>query len=246
MRDVLAFDRSAAAVVAVVPDVGGARAREIVDALEGAVEAERAAVRRKDADGRTVPGTERWRLTVTGILAMADDVHETLVGGLVRSLALAALASLVLLGAVLRSVSLALLALVPNLVPLVLTFGFLGLTGIELKPSKVIEFSITLTIAEDDTIQFLSRFRAAFADARARGAADPHEDAARRTLRETGLPMFVTACSIAAGFASLVFSRFVGLESLGLLVGVSLFAAVFADLFLTPLLLMRLRPRLRR
>jgi predicted RND superfamily exporter protein len=55
--------------------------------------------------------------------------------------------------------------------------------------------------------------------------------------------MFVTTCAVTVGFLALLGSEFLGLAHLGLLIGVSLLAAVFADLFLTPLLLMKLRPR---
>ncbi len=87
----------------------------------------------------------------------------------------------------------------------------MGLTGIPLKPSTAIAFSLTLTIADDDTIQFLARVRRQLAAAVARGAADAHEAAAIATLRETSLPMFVTACAESVGFLPLALSQFVGL-----------------------------------
>jgi uncharacterized protein len=98
-------------------------------------------------------------------------------------------------------------------------------------------------IADDDTIQYLARFRSRFAALVREGHPEPHREAALRTLRETAPPMFLTAAVVSAGFASLLFSEFLGLANLGLLIGVSLLSAVFADLFLTPLLLITLRPK---
>jgi predicted RND superfamily exporter protein len=101
-------------------------------------------------------------------------------------------------------------------------------------------------IADDDTIQYLSRFRTRYHEAVRAGAADPHQTAAIATLRECGLPMFLTAAAVTTGFLTLVFSQFTGLANLGLLMGASLLTAVFADLFLSPLLLMTIKPKLHR
>jgi predicted RND superfamily exporter protein len=57
--------------------------------------------------------------------------------------------------------------------------------------------------------------------------------------------MLITGFSVSLGFLVLLGSEFLALSHLGVLTGISLFTAVFADLFLSPLLLMKLRPRLR-
>jgi predicted RND superfamily exporter protein len=184
-----------------------------------------------------------YTITVTGIYGIADGIYRSLVGGLARSLGLSVLVSFAIFFLVLRSWKLAVIGLVPNLLPLVLTVGVMSLLHIDIKPSTVIVFSITLVIADDDTIQYLSRYRERFVALVASGTQSPHREAAMATLRASGLPMFVTMSAVTTGFLALLFSEFLGLANLGLLIGVSLFAAVFADLFLTPLLLMKLKPR---
>jgi hypothetical protein len=56
--------------------------------------------------------------------------------------------------------------------------------------------------------------------------------------------MLATALAVAVGFSTLMFSEFLGLANLGLVTGLSLLAAFLADVFLAPLLLMHLRPRI--
>jgi predicted RND superfamily exporter protein len=56
--------------------------------------------------------------------------------------------------------------------------------------------------------------------------------------------MLLTTLTVSVGFLSLLFSQFLALKYLGLLIGVSLFTAVFADLFLSPVLLRFFRPRI--
>ena len=56
--------------------------------------------------------------------------------------------------------------------------------------------------------------------------------------------MLVTTLVITLGFLCLRFSVFQGISHLGTLIGVSLLTALAADLFLSPLLLILIRPRI--
>jgi predicted RND superfamily exporter protein len=104
-------------------------------------------------------------------------------------------------------------------------------------------FSITLVVADDDTIQFLVRFREHHAVA-ARGLprAEAHRVAVYATVGEVGVPMLVSGVAVSAGFGLLLLSGFLGPARLGALIGATLAAAVVADLFLNPLLLAHLAP----
>lgn len=232
LRDFISFDRGTAAVFAMLPDEGSSRATQVIREL-----------RAYFAEEERATG---YRITLTGIYGIADGIYRSMVGGLLKSLGVAVLLSFFIFCLVLRSIRLALIALIPNLLPLLLTLGVMSLLGIDVKPSTVIVFSITLVLADDDTIQFLSRFRARYLALAAAGHPDAHREAALQTLRSTGLAMAVTASAVTIGFLSLLASQFLGLANLGVLIGVSLLCAVFADLFLTPLLIMTIRPRIGR
>ncbi len=231
LRDVVSSDRSTAAVFAMVPDKGSSRASAIIAAL------------RRDFDREE--SAHPYRITLTGIYGLADGIYRSLVGGLVRSLGWAVLISFLMFALVLRSIRLALIALVPNLLPLVVTLGVMRVLSIDLKPTTVVIFSIALVIADDDTIQYLTRFRDRYSALVLDGHATPHAAAALETLRHTGPPMFATALSVSVGFSTLMLSQFLGLANLGLVTGLSLLAAFFADVFLTPLLLIYIRPRIK-
>lgn len=233
LADVLTFHRDHAAVMVDMPDVGSTRAAEVI-----------ALLRRVAAEERAALGDPPFEVTLTGQLTIADAIYRGLVGGLARSLGVAILVTLGVFCLVLRSWRLALIGLVPNLLPLLLTVAVMSLLGIDLKVSTVIVFSITLVIADDDTIQYLTRFRRQYDHHAAAGDPDPHRTAALEVLRGTGAPMLVTTLVIATGFGALLASEFGGLANLGLLIGVSLLTAVFADLFLSPLLLLTFRPRI--
>jgi predicted RND superfamily exporter protein len=229
-RDILSFNHGTAAIYVMMPDEGSSKATVVIERLRTYFQEEEARV--------------PYRLTTTGIYGIADGIYRSLVGGLLGSLAIAVMVSFLIFCLVLRSWRLAAIALVPNLLPLILTLAVMSLLHIDIKPSTVIVFSITLVIADDDTIQYLSRFRIRYRQLQASGIPRPHAAAAIGTLREIGLPMFITACAVSIGFLSLCFSQFLALANLGLLIGVSLMCAVFADLFVSPVLLTRLKPRI--
>jgi hypothetical protein len=235
LADFLDFERRTAAVAVNLPDVGSTRIRQIMAKLRERIAAEEAETTRR---GLPV------KLTLTGLVSLSDDIYTTLVLGLLQSLLGAVAVSLAVFSLVLRSWKLGLIALIPNVLPLALTMGFMGALGIQLTPTTVIVFSITLVIADDDTVQYFSRFRLRYLALRAAGEPDPHAAAAFGTLREAGLPMFITSCAVSLGFATLVFSNFLGLADFGVLIGISLFTAIFADLFLAPIMLTRIRPRI--
>lgn len=223
-------DLGSAAVVTVLPNMPSTEGRVILKAIHERIAAEELAT--------------GYRLRVTGLFANLEDIDLALVEGLGESLGMALLITFGVFWFVLRSGRLAFLALIPNVLPLALTLAFMGITGIALKPSTVIVFTITLVIADDNTIQYYTRFRRILSLHVKRGEPDPCASAAVETLRRVGLPIFLTAATVSLGFLILLLSRFKGLASLGLLTGVSLASALLADLFVSPLLAMKLGPRI--
>jgi predicted RND superfamily exporter protein len=233
--DVLSPDRRSLAAVGRALDVGVARTDELMTAIDRWVEGERAAL--------AAAGETRIRLSATGQLRLFEDVNDQLLTGLAASFGGAILLSVLLMSLALRSWRLGLVALVPNASPVLLVLAFMGAAGIPLSPVTVMAFAITLVIADDDTIQFLTRFRAHYAAAAARDAGpEPHLEATLKTVGEVGAPMLLSGVAVSAGFALLLASSFLGPARLGALIAATLAAAVSADLFLTPLLLVHLRP----
>jgi predicted RND superfamily exporter protein len=232
--DVLSADRRSVAAVGRVLDVGVARTSEIMTSIEAWVDREQAAL--------AAGGTAGVRLSATGQLRLFQDVNDQLLSGLAASFGGAILLSVLLMSVALRSWRLGILGLIPNASPVLLVLAFMGATGIPLSPVTVMAFSITLVIADDDTIQFLTRFRAHHAAAAGGGGLEPHLVATRATVAEVGAPMLLSGVAVSAGFGLLLASSFLGPARLGALIAATLAAAVVADLFLTPLLLVHLRP----
>jgi predicted RND superfamily exporter protein len=83
------------------------------------------------------------------------SVIDALVNSQVSSLASAAIVISIVLFVVFRSVSIALLSMIPNLFPVILNFGIMGLLGIPLDTGTALITAIALGISVDDTVHFM-------------------------------------------------------------------------------------------
>lgn len=175
--------------------------------------------------------TQMVRFRPTGAAMIIDRNNRYLTESLFQGLGLAFGIISVLMVLLFRDGRMLLISLVPNVLPLLMAGGFIGFIGIELKASTAIIFTIAFGIAVDDTIHFLSRYKLSIQqgmDTRA---------AIRQTLRESGKAIILTSILLLAGFLTLSFSDFKATYYVGLLISVTIFGAVLADLLLLPVVL---------
>ena len=130
-------------------------------------------------------------------------------------------------------------SLVPNFIPLLFTAGIMGYTGIPIKPSTLLVFSIAFGISVDDTIHFLAKFRQEM-----KGYRHDIRRCILVALRETGISMIYTSIVLFFGFLMFTFSQFGGTKALGLLVSLTLLIAMFANLMILPSLLLGMEKKI--
>jgi hypothetical protein len=136
-----------------------------------------------------------------------------------------------IMGAVYQSPKMILLTIIPNLIPLVIVGGIMGFAGIPLKVTTSIVFNIAFGIAVDDTIHFLARTRTLLLE----GMSPIY--AVKRTFLTTGKAMVVTTLILSGGFLTLILSDFMGTFYIGLLISLTLFIALVAELLISPLVI---------
>jgi predicted RND superfamily exporter protein len=134
-----------------------------------------------------------------------------------------------------RSLRILLCSLIPNVIPLVITAGVMGWTGIPLKPSTVIVFSIALGIAIDITIRFLVNYKQELAREQAKTIRT-----VIYTIHTTGISILYTSMVLIAGFVIFCFSGFGGIKALGWLTSLTLVMATLTNLIFLPALLISL------
>ena len=179
------------------------------------------------------PALAARRPRLTGVVKLLVELQDELVSSQVKSFTLAFLIIVPVIAIFFRSLVYAALSLPPNLVPVLLTLGFMGATGIPLNPATVMIAAIAFGIVVDDSIHFLSHYQ------QSRRSGTSAHAAVIDTLAAVGRPLWITSIVAASGFSVLCFSSFVPLFDFGLLSAGTMLAALAGNLLLLPALLAR-------
>jgi len=176
---------------------------------------------------------------VTGVAYVIQWINRTLTQQFFGSFIIA----LMLIGTVwlvtTRSIRRVVIALIPNFLPLLAVLAALGATGIPLKPTTAMVFSIGLGIAVDDTIHFL----AAYERWRKQNPEGSSLDAVQHAYATAGRSMLDTSIVLTAGMLAMTASEFTGFLYLGAFTAWSVVAALITDLLLLGPLLVLLDDR---
>ena len=177
--------------------------------------------------------TSKYRVEFTGTSVTFLEGSRFIINGLWESIGWAFLLISLAMLYLFRSVRILVCSLIPNIIPLMLTAGVMGWTGIPLKPSTVLVFSVALGIAIDVTIRFLVNYKQEL----------PHHHGdvkatVMHSIRQTGISIIYTSLVLIAGFIIFVFSGFGGTQALGWLTSLTLLAATVTNLVLLPVLLL--------
>ena len=172
---------------------------------------------------------------VTGNAVVLNRSADQLAGNQISSIVLASATIFGLVYAVFRSFRFALLVMIPNVTPVILFFGLLGLGLAPLSlPTSMIGCSV-LGVAVDDTIHSLVSYR------RLRDLGATPEHAVLVTMREVGRPMVISSLMLIAGFLTITVSGFATIREFGWLSALTMVICLAADMVMLPALLVRAR-----
>ena len=187
-----------------------------------------------DRDIRAIAG-DSIELRFVGKNLMVNRSAEGLIENQADSLLWVIAVILVLMALLFQSVLAGFVSMIPNIIPIAICFGTMGLFGVPLNPGTASVAAVALGIAVDDTIHFFATYLHACKH-------EPDPDAAiNDTLRTESIPVIATTIALASGFFILVFSNFTIVAQYGWLSAYTMIVAVFVDMFLTPALLRGVR-----
>ena len=173
-----------------------------------------------------------YKVTITGSSVTFFKGTQYLVKNLFSSLALAIFLISAFMALMFSSWRMVILSLIPNILPLVFTAAIMGFTGIPIKASTILVFSIAFGISVDNTIHFLAKYRLELL------ATNWNiKKSIRQALKETGFSMMYTFVVLFFGFGVYSISKFGGTAALGILVSLTLLVAITSNLILLPSLL---------
>ncbi len=173
---------------------------------------------------------------ISGGMSRYLELNDILYEGQRHSFLAALFAIAVVMMVVLRSIRLGLLSMIPNIFPVFLTMGFLGLVGYYLDVITISFAAVIIGVAVDDTIHFFTRFRQEFL------RLGIYSDALRATYLSVGRPLTQTTVVLVIGNLVLLASSILGFYKLGILFSVAFIAALLSDLFFAPALILLVKP----
>jgi uncharacterized protein len=170
----------------------------------------------------------------TGIMVLFGRIIYASIYSAVTSYLIAFVVISIMMIILVGDLRLGFISMIPNLSPILLTIGFMGLAGIPMNMFTMLIGSIAIGIAVDDTIHFVYNFHRYY-----RISNDPVE-AVRNTLNTTGVAMLTTTIVLSLGFFIFMFATMKSFFYFGLLTGIALIMALIADFFLAPALMILL------
>lgn len=180
-----------------------------------------------------------FNVTITGTSILVADLTENIVYSLASSIMLAFVFISLIMGWLFKNLRLILISILPNIIPLIVAAGTMGMLGIDLKPSTAVIFTIAFGIAVDDSIHYLARLRIEI------GRCGSLTEAIAVTSEKTGRAIVLTSLILVVGFGTLATSAFTSTMLMGALTCLTVVTAIIADLVFLPALLHWVKPDIR-
>jgi predicted RND superfamily exporter protein len=179
------------------------------------------------------PDTVRVRI---GGPAMVDgSLSRLVVQSQIISVGVSILMVFVIISLSNKSAIAGLVGILPLSISILIDFAVMGFLGIKLNMGTSLVASVSVGIGIDYAIHFIEAYKREYR-AGNRGFL-------RRTFATSGKAIIINAVSVGAGFAVLVFSQFIILTHLGLLMTLTMFTSALISLTVIPALLMLIKPR---
>lgn len=179
---------------------------------------------------------EPEQMRFTGLLVLYNNMLNSLFDSQIKTLGAVFIAIMLMFIILFRSLLLAVVAIIPNMLAAIMVLGGMGLAGIPLDMMTITIAAITVGIAVDHEIHYITCFKREFAKDR-NYVATMH-----RAHSTIGRALYYTAITIIVGFSVLALSEFIPSIYFGLLTGGSMVAATIASLVLLPKLLLLMKP----
>lgn len=208
-------NRQRARISVNMADVGSSRLSHILDSIS--------------SEANKFFPADKYGVQLTGTSVTFLEGSRYIINGLKDSIFWAFLLIALCMLYLFKSARILVCSLIPNIIPLLITAGVMGWTGVPLKPSTVLVFSVALGIAIDITIRFLVNYKQELP----RCGYDMKKTVIE-TIHSTGISIIYTSLVLIAGFIIFCFSGFDGTKALGWLTSLTLITATITNLVLLP------------
>lgn len=172
---------------------------------------------------------------VTGDSVLTLSATKAMIAGQLKSILVLIVIIILVIALLFFDAKVGLIAVLPNMLPVVVLFGFMGWAEIPLNIGTTMAAAIAIGIAVDDTMHFMLRYNHELKSNRNQVVA------IEAALKAEAVPMLATSLALISGFLTFTLSGFEPIAQFGMLSALVIVTALIADFVLTPLLLSSLR-----
>ncbi|MCH9807596.1 MAG: MMPL family transporter [Alphaproteobacteria bacterium] len=220
VRRFISEDQKSVLVTARLPDIDASKILPVVERIDNAL----APVRQAHPE---------YKITVTGLPAIAARNSATLISELNWGLVGDMFVIFIFLGLALRSTLAGVASVLPSLFPIFATGALLWASGEGLQFASIVAITVAFSLAIDSTIHFLNRYHLE-EDRLASSTKGHHLEALRQTAHHIGPAVVMTTIILALGLGVTMLSDLPSLRLFGQLTAVCLFASLIAQLVFLP------------
>jgi len=170
-------------------------------------------------------------ITVTGMVPLFQRTLSAAMSSMATSYVVAfgliAIMMMILLG----SIKIGLTSMIPNVLPIIMTIGFMSMVNMPLDMFTMLVGAIVIGLSVDDTVHFFHNF----AKYHHRGLST--KESVEHTMLGTGRALVATSIVLSLGFYVYMFASLTNLINFGILAGGAITIALFSNIILGPALL---------
>lgn len=210
------------------------RVRDVVDdhfEKQHAIDTERAYAQLNASDSQELNAAKTpptYNATASGLFVLLAHMIDSLLSDQIKSFALASLGTVICMAIAFRSLRIGLISLVPNVFPIALVTGSLGLLNVPVNIGTAMIAAVAMGFT--CSVHYIAVFEKSL-------PTDGLTKALQTAQSGVGKAVVLAHIALVAGFMVLTFSEFIPLVYFGALLSLSMIGGLVSDLILLPLLL---------
>lgn len=181
-----------------------------------------------------------FKYSLVGNVLQLSVMNDYVTHGQIISFGIALFVIAVLMITIFGSVKVGLIAMIPNIAPALVASGLIGLLGIPLEFITMTIGPMVLGLAVDNTIHIINHIKLEY------NRNHNYDRAIRNTFMSVGNAVTQTSAIICFTFVAFLLSRMDNVDRMGLFTIAAIFAALIADLFVTPTIIRLIKPFIKK
>jgi len=177
------------------------------------------------------------RAIVGGVALVESSLNSLVVESQISSVFVSILVVFIIVALSNHSIVAGIVGIAPLSICILINFAVMGFAGIKLNIGTSMVASVSVGIGIDYTIHYIEAYKREYLAAGGKG------DYLLKTFTSSGKAILINAASVGAGFAVLLFSNFVMLKHLGLLIAITMASSALISLTVIPVLLLTFKPK---